>query len=103
MPACEILPLVNDVSIALNSTAGRLAGSVTNSSKALGNARVWVEQDTVVATTFSEASGDYGLLGLPEGAYDLYATKTDRDTVEVKDVTIAAGSKTEKDIQFLNQ
>ncbi len=77
------------------STTGRIVGMVTDTSAvAIENAEVWVEQDTVVATTFSELSGGFEFLGILAGTYDLFATKTDYDTVSVEDVVVVAGNRT---------
>ena len=77
------------------STVGRISGSVTDTAAvaaALDNATVWVEQDTVVSTTYTGADGAYAILGLPAGSYTAYATLADYDTVSVN-VDVAAGSQ----------
>jgi len=83
-----------------NTTAGRIVGAVTDTAGAVGNAEVWVTRDSTVATTFTEESGDYALMGLPEGTYDLHATKADYDTVSVTGVEVVPGNSTEENISF---
>ena len=81
-----------------NSTAGTVQGIVSDTSEVLlANAEVWVEADTVVATAFSDTTGFYAILGIPEGLYSLYATKENYDTVMYSDVEIVASNRTVKD------
>lgn len=85
------------------STVGSLAGSTTDTSAvAIANARVWVEQDTVVANSYSDASGSYAILGLSAGAYAANATATGYDTVSVS-VDIGAGSQTSASFELTPQ
>ncbi len=81
------------------STVGRISGTVTDTAAvavALNNATVWVEQDTVISTTYTGADGAYTILGLPAGSYSAYATLAGYDTVSVN-VDVAAGSQSTAD------
>jgi len=78
------------------STAGRLRGVVQDTlSQIVGNAQVWVETDSVVSFTITDTTtGEYGILGLPEGTYTLRATKQGYDTVSVVNTLITAANET---------
>ena len=85
------------------SVAGRLAGGVTDTSAAaIANARIWAEQDSVIANSYSDASGNYVIMGLSEGTYTANATATGYDTVSVS-VDITAGSQTSADFELTPQ
>jgi hypothetical protein len=87
-----------------SSTAGRIIGMVTDTSKVkIANAKVWVEQDTVVATSLTDTLGHYGIIGLPAGKYSVFATKENYDTVAFTDVNIAAGNFTVKDFMLTHK
>ena len=76
------------------STVGSLAGSIADTSAAaIADARIWVAQDSEVANSYSDASGNYAILGLPAGAYTASATASGYDTVAVS-IEIGAGSQT---------
>lgn len=79
---------------AVNNTAsGKLEGTVADdSSKVVDTAMVWIsEQDSVLSTTFTDSLGHYMLIGLPEGIYNLYATKEGYDTAKVLNFQIIQG------------
>ncbi|MEA1898356.1 MAG: DUF4382 domain-containing protein [Bacteroidota bacterium] len=81
-----------------NSTAGSVQGVVSDTSEVLlANAEVWIEADTVVATAYSDTTGFYAMLGIPEGVYSLYATKENYDTIMYSDVEVVAANYTVKD------
>jgi len=81
-----------------NTTAGRIEGVVTDTSLVeLENASVWLEQDNVIATTLTDSVGFYALIGIPAGAYSIYASKEDYDTVSYENIEIFAGHKTIQD------
>lgn len=83
------------------STAGRIQGMVTDTSGVkIIEAEVWIEQDTVVATTFADTLGYYAIIGIPAGTYSLSATKEGYDTVSVDDVIIKAGNRTVRNFQL---
>ncbi|MBD3225580.1 MAG: DUF4382 domain-containing protein [Caldithrix sp.] len=86
------------------SAAGRFEGLVSDTADApLANAMVWAEQDSVVATAFTDSSGYYALVGMPIGTYDLYATKTEYDTISVSDAVITAANRTEHNFILIQQ
>jgi len=95
------IPVIRAVNV---STVGRVAGSVTDTSAvALADARVWVvAQDTVVSTSYTDATGSYAILGLPAGTYKANATLAGYDTVSVS-VDVAAGSQTSADFELTPQ
>lgn len=87
-----------------NSTAGRIIGMVTDTSKVkIVNAQVWVKQDTVIAETYTDTLGYYGIIGLPAGKYSVFATKEDYDTVSYDDVEIYPANMTIKDFMLTHK
>lgn len=78
------------------STAGSLTGTVQDTSaQSLGNAQVWVKQDSVISFTLSDTTGGkYTLLGLPAGTYTLKATLAGYDTASVTGIQIIAANET---------
>ena len=83
------------------STAGRITGLVTdNSSAVLPNAEVWIEQESVVSTTFTDETGAYALIGVPAGNYSVYTTKADHDTVSASGLEVVAGNETHQDFEL---
>ena len=84
------------------TTAGQINGAVTDTSDAaIEDAAVWIEQDSVVATTYSDTTGGYALLGVKEGTYDLYAAKEGYDTLSVSNVEVTAGNATTQDLELM--
>ncbi|MFW6104078.1 MAG: DUF4382 domain-containing protein [Bacteroidota bacterium] len=84
------------------TTAGQISGAVTDTSESIvEDAAVWIEQDTVVTTTYSDSTGGYSILGVEEGIYDLYAVKDGYDTTMVQDVEVVAGNETTRDIELI--
>ena len=80
------------------TTAGRIAGTVADTSEVkIADARVWVMQDTVMATTFSDTTGHYALIGLKAGIYSVFATGEGYDTVGFEDVNVIEGNLTVRD------
>lgn len=85
-------PVIRAVNL---STAGRIEGLVTDTAKVnLPNTQVWVAQDTIVSTAYTDDSGYYAFIGIPSGTYSLYATKENYDTVSYADINVIAGNKT---------
>lgn len=81
-----------------NTTTGRIEGIVTDTVQApINEAEIWLEQDTVVSTTFSDASGNYAFIGVPAGTYSLSAVKDDYDTVKYSGVKVTEGNRTIRD------
>jgi len=77
------------------STTGRIEGIVKdNSDIRLANTHVWLMQDTIISTAFTDSLGYYAMIGIPAGIYSVYATKENYDTVSYKDVKITAANRT---------
>ncbi len=80
------------------SLAGTLAGSVSDANATiLPEAMVWVEQDSIVSTVFTDDVGAYTIMGLPAGDYTVHATKSNHDTVSVSGISIVAGNAIQQD------
>jgi hypothetical protein len=77
------------------STAGRIEGIVTDTlSAGLENARVYIAKDTVLASTFTDATGHYAFIGVPAGTYDVSAAKAAYDSVAAPNINVAAANRT---------
>jgi len=75
--------------------AGCIQGMVTDTADVkIPEATVWIEQDTVVATAFTDTLGHYAIIGIPAGTWSVLATKEGYDTVRYDDVSVIAGNKT---------
>jgi hypothetical protein len=86
-----------------NTTAGRIEGFVKDqNSVPLADAKVWVQKDTVFATTFADAAGHYALIGIPAGIWSVHATQTGYDTVSVANIEVFPGNKTQQDFILAN-
>lgn len=78
-----------------NSTAGRIEGLVTDTSKVkIKEAKVWVKQDTIMATAYTDTLGHYAFIGVPAGTYSVFATKADYDTVSFTGVKVTEANRT---------
>jgi hypothetical protein len=87
-----------------NTTAGRIAGIVTDTSKVkLANAEVWVKQDSILSRAFTDSLGHYAFLGVPAGTYSLFATKQNYDTVSFTGVKVVESNMTIKDFVLTHQ
>lgn len=76
------------------TTAGTIAGTVINSDQTvLENMEVWIESDTIVTTAFTNDKGIYGMLGIPEGTYSMYATGEGYDTAMHEVVEVFEGER----------
>lgn len=83
------------------SNAGRMEGFVTaEGNSAIANAEVRAMQDSTIATTFSDSTGFYSLIGLDEGAYNLQASTADFDTTTVENIDVTAGNVNTVDIRL---
>jgi hypothetical protein len=81
-----------------NTTAGRIEGFVNDTSDVkLINAEVWVSQDTVVATTFTDNDGHFVFPGIPAGIYSVSSTMENYDTVSYTGVNVVEGNVTLQD------
>ncbi len=77
------------------STAGRIEGMVTDTAKmTLVNAKVWVSQDTIMATAYTDTLGRYVFIGVPAGAYSIFATMENYDTTGYSGIQVVEGNKT---------
>jgi hypothetical protein len=86
------------IKVTNNSTAGRIEGQVSDTSKVLlENAKVWVKKDTVLSTSFTDATGHYAFIGVPSGTYSVFATKENYDTVSYSDIKVISGNRTIQD------
>lgn len=91
-------PVIRAVNL---SEAGTIYGSVTDSEgNALVNSHVWVEQDSFVSSTYTEADGSYRIIGLPSGIYNVYSEFTDFITGSVENVNVSASSETEVNFEL---
>ncbi len=80
-----------------NTLAGSIYGEVKDTTDAaLVNAQVWVEQDSVITTSFTGENGLYEMIGINTGLYDVLATKEGYDTVRVDGIEIEAGDLLEQ-------
>src|SRR5690606_8515770 len=62
--------------------AGCVRGLVTDTAGLkINEASVWIEQDTVLATAFTDTLGYYAIMGVPAGTWSVSATKEGYDTV----------------------
>lgn len=83
------------------STAGSVAGIVTDSTSAgVKSAAVWIEQDTLIASAITDSTGYYAITALPAGAYTLSAYKETYDTVVIDNIVINAADLTIQDIRL---
>jgi len=81
--------------------AGCVRGFVTDTAGVkLSEASVWIEQDTILATAFSDTLGFYAIIGIPAGEYSVSAAKEGFDTVRYDGVNIIAGNKTILDFEL---
>ena len=78
-----------------NSTAGRIEGMVTDTLKVkIKEAKLWIKQDTIMATAFGDTLGHYAFIGVPAGTYSVFATKTGYDTVSYTGVRVVEANRT---------
>jgi uncharacterized protein YceK len=78
-----------------NSTAGRIEGMVTDTLKVkIKLAKLWVKQDTIMATAYTDTLGHYAFIGMPAGTYSIFATKENYDTVSYAGIKVIEGNRT---------
>jgi hypothetical protein len=84
------------------SIAGRIEGYVTNQDQEfIKNANVWIEDsEGQVASTVTEETGYYALIGIPAGTYVLKVEKVDYVTFEMANVEVNAANKTLVDVEL---
>lgn len=88
------------------STAGTLTGAVTTlveeTQVALEGAQVSViVADTINTTTFTDVSGNYTIMGLSAGTYNVMVELEGYNAAAVEGVTIEAANKTVQDIELV--
>jgi len=75
------------------TSAGSIAGTVIDpSASVLPNMEVWIETDTVLTTSYTNAEGVYGIIGIPAGTYSIYATGEGYDTASYTNVEVVEGN-----------
>ncbi|MCK5137510.1 MAG: DUF4382 domain-containing protein [Bacteroidales bacterium] len=78
-----------------NTTAGVVQGVVMDTdSVLLSDVSVWIEQDTVVTTAYTNDEGFYAMPGIPAGQYSLSALKEGFDTLTYNNVEVIEGNFT---------
>lgn len=78
-----------------NTTAGVIEGVVTYADTVLlPDVSVWIEQDTVITTAYTDDTGFYAMPGIPAGFYTVSAVKEGFDTVSYADVEVVEGNLT---------
>ena len=81
-----------------NTKSGVVEGIVMSADTTLlENAAVWIEQDTVITTAYSDTEGYYAIPGIPAGLYTLSATKEGFDTVSYSGIEVVEGNLTIQD------
>lgn len=84
-------PVIRAVNI---TTAGTVEGVVDYADTLQQDVSVWIAQDTVITSAFTDTSGYYAMPGIPAGFYALSAAKEGFDTITVEGVEIVAGNLT---------
>jgi len=80
------------------STSGRIEGTVSDEDNLkIADAKVWIEQDSVISTSYTDDSGKYAIVGIPAGTYSLFATKENYDTVSYTGINVIKGNRTIQD------
>lgn len=91
-------PVIRAANMAM---AGSVRGLVTDTAGVkIGEATVWIEKDTVLATAFTDTLGYYAILGVPAGTWSVAATKAGYDTVRFDGVNVVAGNKTVRNFEL---
>jgi hypothetical protein len=81
-----------------NSTAGRIEGKITDAQNVkIIDAKVWISQDTVAATAFTDDLGNYAFIGVPAGTYSVSAVKENYDTLTFQGIKVLPGNRTIQD------
>ena len=86
-----------------NSTTGQITGTVTDTSSTpvlIPDAQVSLyqdNQDTLMTSTFTNATGEYALIGLEAGIYNMITYAAEYDSLEVENVEVKAATATPVD------
>lgn len=84
-----------------NSATGAVAGKVANQNgSGLYNAKVWLENDTVLTTAFTDSSGQYAILGVPANIYTAFSTKEGFDTSFYDNVEVVPANQSVVNFQL---
>lgn len=85
------------------STAGRLTGNVFDESEVpVDGAQVSIiAADTVYTTSFTDENGDYAILGVDAGTYNVEYTKEGYQITTIENVDVVAGNATIQNAQLL--
>lgn len=80
------------------STAGRIAGTVSDTTATLEGAQVSVYTgNELYTTTFTDANGSYTLLGIPAGSYKVVVEAEGFVTTSTENIEVTAANATQKD------
>lgn len=85
------------------STAGSLTGNITDAEElAIDGAQVAIiAADTVYTTSFADENGDYTILGVDAGTYNVEYSKEGYQITTIEGVEVVAGNATNQDAQLL--
>jgi len=85
------------------STTGSLFGNITDTeSVVIDGAQVAIiAADTVYTTSFADENGDYTIIGVDAGTYNIEYSKEGYQTTTIENVGIVAGNATNQDAQLL--
>ncbi len=85
------------------STTGSLTGNVTDTEElVIDGAQVSIiAADTVYTTSFADENGDYTIIGVDAGTYNIEYSKEGYQTTTIENVGIVAGNATTQDAQLL--
>jgi hypothetical protein len=87
-------PVIRAVNI---TTAGSIEGLVDYADTLMQDVSVWIAQDTIITSAFTDTAGYYAMPGIPAGFYTIGAAKEGFDTVSIEGVEIVAGNVTIQD------
>jgi len=87
------------------SISGRLLGSVSDTSNvAIEGAQVSIiAADTVYTTSFTDENGDYAILGIDGGTYNVRYEREGYEMSTIENIEIVAGNATDKDVQLTEE
>jgi len=76
------------------TTSGTIEGLVDYSDTLQKDVSVWIAEDNVISSAFTDTAGYYAMPGIPAGLYSVSAAKEGFDTITVEGVEILAGNRT---------
>lgn len=85
------------------STTGSLFGNITDTENVVidGAQVAIIAADTVYTTSFADENGDYTIIGVDAGTYNIEYSKEGYQTTTIENVGIVAGNATTQDAQLL--